>query len=234
MAKWTAEKMTEEVRSLLGSKLLSVVLYGSSAAGDHAGKNSDINLMVVSHPLGRPELQSLSRAVVPWVQQGNPPPLFLTREHLEDFVDVFPVEISDIRGNHKVLHGTDPLEGLSVSRDHLRAELEHELQGKLLRLKTRFMMSEGKPKAVSGLMTESLSTFLVLFKSVLRLYGEEPPLKKMDALKKLQERFPFDLEVFRTVDGLKRGESPKGLDVLGTFEKYLSAIETVVDKISAV
>ena len=59
-------------------------------------------------------------------------------------------------------------------------------------------------------------------------------MKKMDALKKLQERFPFDLEVFRTVDGLKRGESLKGLDVLGTFEKYLSAIETVVDKISAV
>ena len=232
MAKWAAEKMAKELQDLLGDRLVSVVLHGSAAAGDHAGESSDINLLVVTHALNQADLQNLSRAVVPWVKQGNPPPLFLTQERLKGFVDVFPVEISDLQGNHQVIYGADPLSGLSVSHDHLRVELEHELQGKLLQLKSRFMMTEGKPKQVMKLMVESLSTFLVLFKAGLWLYKEKPPLKKMDALRKLQERFSFDVEVFQTLDRLKRGETIKGLDALETFGKYLNAIELITDKIN--
>jgi hypothetical protein len=232
MAKWTTEKMAQELQSLLGGRLVSLVLYGSAAAGDHAGKNSDINLLVVSHPLSRLELQSLSKAVVPWVKQGNPPPLFLTQEHLKDFVDVFPVEILDIQHNHKVILGPDPVTDLKVSHDHLRVELEHELQGKLLQLKTRYTMTEARPGLVEKLMVDSFSTFLVLFKSALWLLGETPPVIKMEALKKLKERVQFDLEAFEVVDRLKRGEKMKNLDVLGTFDKYLTAIETIIDNVN--
>ncbi len=232
MAKWTTEKMTQELQTLLGDRLVSLVLYGSAAAGDHAGKNSDINLLVVSHPLNRLELQSLSKAVVPWVKQGNPPPLFLTQEHLKDFVDVFPVEILDIQHNHKVIHGPDPVADLKVSHDHLRVELEHELQGKLLQLRTRYTMTEARPNLVEKLMVDSLATFLVLFKSALWLLGETPPVKKMEALQNLKKRVAFDTEVFEVVDRLKRGEKIKNLDVLGTFDKYLNAIETIVDNIN--
>lgn len=231
MAKWTTEKMTQELQALLGNQLLSVVLFGSAAAGDHAGKNSDINLLVVTHPLSRIELQSLFRAVVPWAKQGNPPPLLLTREHLKNFVDVFPLEILDIQHNHQVLLGADPVADLKVSLDHLRVELAHELQGKLLQLKTRFTMSGGRPKVVEKLMVESLSTFLVLFKGALWLYGEKPPLKKMDALRKLKDRVTFEVDVFETLDYLKRGEKSKGLDVLGTFDKYLANVEAVIDQV---
>ena len=91
--------------------------------------------MVVTHPLDRMGLQKLSKAVVPWVKQGNPPPLFLTREHLSDFVSVFPLEIHDIQSNHQVLFGSDPVSRLRISKNHLRMELNHEFQGKLLHLR---------------------------------------------------------------------------------------------------
>src|SRR5579863_2261991 len=107
MAKWTAEKMVEELKALLGNQLVSVVLYGSAAAGDHAGKNSDINLLVVTHTLHSKTLLFLSKVAVPWKSQGNPPPLFLELEHLKEFVEVFPVEILDIQHNHRVLFGSD-------------------------------------------------------------------------------------------------------------------------------
>ncbi len=231
MANWTAEKMTGELQSLLGDQLLSVVLYGSAAGGDHAGRNSDINLLVVSRPLNRDGLQKLSKAVIPWVKQGNPPPLFLTQDHLKSFTDVFPLEILDIQHNHQVLLGPDPVSDLKVSQDHLKVELAHELQGKLLQLKTRFVMTAGSPKRVEKLMVESLSTFLVLFKGCLWIYGEKPHLKKMEALKKLKERVPFELEVFETLDRLKRGEKMKGLDVPVLFEKYLANVEAIVNRV---
>ena len=231
MANWTAEKMTEELRTLLGDQLLSVVLFGSASAGDHVGKNSDLNLLVVSRPLDRDWLQKLSQAVIPWVKQGNPPPLFLTQDHLKNFTDVFPLEILDIQHNHRVVFGSDPVADLKVSQDHLKVELAHELQGKLLQLKTRFMMTEGKPKLVEKLMVESLSTFLVLFKGILWIYGEKPPLKKMDALRKLRERFAFDMDVFEVLDKLKRGEKIAGLDVLAAFGKYLGNVEAIVNQV---
>ncbi len=232
MAKWTAEKMVEELKTLLGNQLVSVVLYGSAAAGDHAGKNSDINLLVVTHSLHSKTLLFLSKVAVPWKEQGNPPPLFLDLEHLKQFVEVFPVEILDIQHNHRVLFGSDPVADLLISHDHLRVEMEHELQGKLLQLRTHFMLTEARPGMVEKLMVESLSTFLVLFKSALWLYGVTPPVKKMDALRKLKDHVSFDLEPFEIVDRLKQGEKIKSLDVLGTFEKYLGAIESIIDNVN--
>src|SRR5262249_44935354 len=152
----------QELQTLLGSKLVSVVLYGSAAAGDHAGKNSDINLLVTTQALDLKGLQLLSKAILPWVKQGNPPPLFLTDGHLADMTDVFPVEILDMQHNHQVLYGPDPVEGLKVEKEHVRLELEHELRGKLMRLKNRFTMTEARPAMVEKLMVSSFSTFLVL------------------------------------------------------------------------
>ncbi len=232
MAKWTTEKITEELKKLLKDKLVSVVLYGSAAAGDHAGHKSDINLLVVTHPLKRVDLLVLSDVVAPWVKQKNPPPLFLTQEHLKDFVDVFPLEILDMQSNHKLLYGLDVLSALTISTDHLRVELEHELQAKFLQLKTRYMLTEGKTKEVWHLMVTSLSTFLVLFKNSLWLYNENPPLKKIDALRKLRERFDFEMEAFETIDRVKRGESYKGLDAVKIFDEYLDAIESLIDRIN--
>ncbi len=232
MARWTNDKMTDELKTLLGSKLVSVVLYGSSAAGDHTGERSDVNLLVVTHPLKREDLHLLSKAVVPWARQGNPPPLLLTKEHLSEFVDVFPIEILDMQSNHQVLLGEDPLQALTVSTDHLRVELEHELQGKLLQLKTRYILTEGKSDKLWKLMVESLSTFLVLFKNSLWIFNEKPPLKKMEALMKLRERFDFETEAFEKVDRVKRGGKTKGMDAIQVFEEYLDAIEALIERIN--
>ncbi len=230
--RWTTEKMVEELKGLLGDQLVSVVLYGSAAGGDHAGSKSDINLMVVAQGLGLPQLRLLSKAVIPWVKQGNPTPLLMADGHLNDLTDVFPIEILDMQHNHRVLHGPDPLEGLSPAHEHLRVELEHELRGKLMRLKSRYTLTEARPGFVESLMVESLSTFLVLFKNALWLYGEKPPLAKLEALHRLKKHIAFDIEPFETVDRLKRGERIGGLDVLGTFEKYLGSIETIVDNVN--
>ena len=233
MAKWTLEKMTEELKSSLQEELVSVLLYGSSVTGDHAGKLSDTNLLVVTRILTFKELQKVSKVVASWARQGHPPPLFLTQNHLRDYTSVFPLEISDILENHKVLYGQDPLPELPVPQDRLKMELDHEFHGKLLQLKTRFLLTESVSKKVEKLMVESLSTFLILLKHTLRFYGKKPPAKKMEALAALREYLPLDLEVFETLEKLKQGERPKNFDVLLTFRKYLATLETAAAKISA-
>ena len=227
----TKEKMVEELKKLLGDRLQSIVLYGSLAAGDYSDKKSDINLLVVTHTLTRQELQSLSSVIVPWVKEGNHPPLLLNQNHFKEFASVFPVEILDIQNSHQVLFGSDPVEGVSVSNEHLKVQLQHELQAKFLRLKTQFILTESKPQAVVQLMIDSLSSFLVLFKNSLWLYKVKPSPKKMEALRQLKSHIAFDLEPFEKVDHLKNGSHLPDSDAVLLFQRYFSAVQSIVNHV---
>ena len=227
----TLEKMVERLKDDCGENLFSVILYGSAAAGDYAGKKSDYNLMVIARSLNVSQLVQISKSAHPWVKQGNPPPLLFTLERLQRSSDVFPIEIADIKENHKVLFGDDPISGIVISYENLRLELEHELKGKLIQLRERFLFTEGKPKLVEDLIVQTLSTFLVLFKNALRLYNEIPPVKKMEALVELNKHISCDMELFEILDRLKQGEKLKDLDRIILFERYLKAVENVVDAV---
>ncbi|HET9870570.1 MAG TPA: hypothetical protein VFR02_08760 [bacterium] len=231
MAKWTVEQFKDELQKTLGPGLISLVLYGSQAAGDHLGEASDTNLLALVDRLDLDRLKALSGPVAAWAKQGNPPPLFLTPGHLRRYVDLFPLEISDIQENHRVLAGTDPFEGLVNGRTALRQQLEHEFQGKLLRLRTRFLLTRGREGELRKLLAGSLSSFLVLLKNALWLYGEKPPVKKLEAVKRLGERLGLPTTVFGTVELLKRGERIPKLSLETLFGEYLRVLESFQDKI---
>ena len=230
----TPEKLVEELKQACPDGLKSVILYGSAAAGDHTGKNSDYNILVVTEDLGITTLDALSRTAAKWAQAGNPSPLLFTVPRLEQATDVFPVELLDIRECHQVLFGEDLVEGLIIDTGNLRLQIEHELRGKLIQLRQRYLLTGGKPKAVGELMVQSLSTFLVLFRAALRLFEEPVPQKKIEALAKLAAHLHFDVSVFKTVQQLKDGTiKQKEIAVGELFGNYLKTIECVIDAVDA-
>lgn len=230
----TPEKLVEELKQACPAGLKSVVLYGSAAAGDHAGKKSDYNVLVVTEDLGTKTLDALSKTAAKWSQAGNPAPLLFTEERLAQATDVFPIELLDIRDCHKILHGDDLVQGLEIDTKNLRLQIEHELRGKLIRLRQSYLLTGGKPKAVAELMVESLSTFLVLFRASLRLFEESVPQPKFEALEKLAGHLEFDASVFNTVQQLKDGsKKAKDVDAEAVFNTYLKTIECVIDAVDA-
>ena len=230
----TPEKLVEELKQACPAGLKSVVLYGSAAAGDHAGKKSDYNVLVVTEEMGTKTLDALSKTAVKWAQAGNPSPLLFTSERLAQAADVFPIELLDIRECHNILYGENPVQGLEIDTRNLRLQIEHELRGKLIRLRQGYLLTGGKPRAVAGLMVDSLSTFLVLFRAALRLFEETVPQPKFQALEKLAGHLNFDGAVFRTVQELKDGSRKvKEVDPAGLFEAYLQTIECVIDAVDA-
>ena len=157
-----------------------------------------------------------------------------TQERLAQATDVFPIELLDIRECHKILFGEDLVTNLDIDTKNLRLQIEHELRGKLIHLRQSYLKTGGKAKAVTDLMVKSLSTFLVLFRASLRLFGEEIPQKKMDALDKLAGHLDFDTQVFKTVQDLKDGtKKPKDVPVGELFNTYLETIECVIDAVDA-
>ena len=226
MAKMTPEILTEEVKKIYKDDLRAVILYGSAAAGDSV-KTSDYNVLIVLERVNADVLTALTELCTRWVKDGNPAPLLFGRENLLRSGDVFPVEFSDIMQTHRLLYGDNPFAGMTIEPINLRLGLEHDLKSKLILLRERFLLTKGSARAVDDLMVSSLSAFLTLFKAILRLYGETPPAKKMDAVPMLARHIKFDEDIIRVVWELKEGKKHKELTSLQVFGRYLSAIQDI-------
>ncbi|MFC1468163.1 hypothetical protein ACFLQY_05740, partial [Verrucomicrobiota bacterium] len=174
----------------------------------------------------------IAPAASKWEKAGNPAPLLFTKDALQDSTDVFPIELLDIRDCRKVLLGDDVVADIEVRTENLRLEIERELRGKLIQLRQRYIASGGKPKVVVQLMTQSLSTFLVLFRAALRLFEEHVPVQKTLALEKLGKHINFEPAAFKTVQLLKEGKlKAKQVEARELFAQYLSAIEQAINAV---
>jgi predicted nucleotidyltransferase len=166
-----------------------VVLYGSAARGQYREGASDLNVLVLLRDTLPATLRRGSRLARAWVEEErNPPPLLLSEEEWRGSADVFPIEMSDIRDAHLVLHGADPFTGVEIALEDLRLQCEHELKGKQIQLRERYLLSAGEPAELEQLLARSFSTFLVLFRTVLRLDGGEAPRDAETVVRRTAER----------------------------------------------
>ena len=211
----TPEQFTETLKTTCGGNLLSVVLYGSAAAGDGVEGKSDCNVMAV-----------LTRADLPELKAGNPPPLLFSLERLLASADTFPIELSDMKDFHRMLYGENPLPGIQVEPSHLRLALEREFKGKLILLRESYIACGGDRKSVERLIAGSLSQFLVLCRAALRLREGKVPASKLDCAERLKAHAQFDPAVFREAYDLRRGALKSG-DTEALFGRYLAAIDAL-------
>jgi len=183
----------------------------------------------VVEQLGVKTLRASAKPSAAWVKAGNHAPVLFTAESLRDSAEVFPIETLDIKDVHKVLFGDDPFPGVEISTANLRLQVEHELRGKLMQLRSDGVLAIEDSKRLVNLMIASLSKFLILFRAALRLYEREIPSKKLDALHTLARHIKFDTQPFDRIHELKEGRRKPGeVDAEQLFERYLQAIEQVV------
>ncbi len=223
------EQLAEQLRQALGERLKSVVLYGSAAVGDFIDKVSRFDVLVVVDPVGMSELNAMMPVVVAWSKSGQPAPQIFSPAQLTSSADTFAIELSDMRQSRKVLVGADLLAELKIERPHLRLQLERELKGKLLALRRKYLLTAGQRDAVMDLIMGSLSTFLVLCRATLRLFDENCPAHKHDALQRLKEHIAFDPQPFFQIEACKRqGRATADIEPEALFASYLKSIETIV------
>ncbi|HEV2146970.1 MAG TPA: nucleotidyltransferase domain-containing protein [Longimicrobiaceae bacterium] len=225
-----AERLAADLVRTYGEGVVSVVLYGSAARGEYVEGMSDLNVLVLLRDVAPATLRRASTLAREWVGEGNPPPLVMGVEEWRRSADVFPIELSDIRDAHRTLHGEEPFEGIRIDPAHLRLQCEHELKGKHIQLRERYLFSAGAPEELGMVLRKSLSTFLVLFRAVLRLRGEEGVREPEAVIRRTAERSGFDpgplLEVLRARrDAGEWRPDPDSPVVTG----YLEAVGRVVD-----
>ena len=77
------DQLVEKLRQALPDDLISMVLYGSAAVGDHDEKFSDYNVLCVLNRLTPAQLGATESVFRWWRGQGNPSLLLLTKHEVE-------------------------------------------------------------------------------------------------------------------------------------------------------
>ena len=224
--------LVEKLKKAAGTNLESVVLFGSAAGGHYQPGHSDLNVLCTLERLDGPALEALRPAVEWWTAKGNPHVLMFSMDELRCSADVFAIELLDIKARHKVLHGEDCFAGLDVPMGLHRIELEHELRTKLIRLRQAYMEVSGDSKRLLRLLTDSITSFLTLFRHALIALGEEPPAHRHDVLDRLAARFSVDVSPFHAVLDIREGKRrPKDIDLTAVGRSYLESVRRITDEV---
>jgi hypothetical protein len=234
MATMTLEDLVTQLKAAYGSRLTSVVLYGSAAGGDHIQNRSDYNVLVLVESLAASELAAASAVARAWNEGGNPPPMTMTVDEWRRSSDIFPMEYADILERHRVLHGTPPFDGIVVSSSDLRLQLEQQVMGKLLQLRQGALLAGTDGKRQAELVGASLSTMMVLFRAVLRLHGERPEGDNSAIATRVGALAGFDPAPFvravRHVRGAEKLSSPEAGKVLAGYIDSIERLNGYLDR----
>jgi hypothetical protein len=228
-------QLVQKLQEAFGERLVSVVLYGSAAAGDRQSKFSDWNILCVLTEISRNELGASEKVFRWWREQGSPSPLLLTENEVASCTDCFAIEFHDMRRHHRVLFGKDVIAPLEIDNSFYRAQVEHDLRAKLLRLRQKAAGMLSQPDQLRRLLVDSVSTFCVLFRHALLLHGVDAAARKRDVVAGAAATFGMDALPFeKLLDIREERIKPREVDPVSLLDVYLQGIGVVINAVDRV
>ncbi len=226
------DELVSSLQSAQGGNLVSVIVYGSAVAAPGNPRRSDYQLLIVAERLAARDLREMRPVVRWWTEIGYEMPVFITAEEFGDSLDVFPIEFRLMKRAYRTLYGQDLLAGREASKEHLRWQTEHELRGKLLRLRSLALPASESSDQLASLMTESVVTFVRLMRSIPEIVGEEPPLGRLATARRVGE--VLDVDTSPVVRVLRLRDEPGGLmeiEIQDLFASYLDCLTRVIEAV---
>lgn len=224
-------ELVDRLKQAQRERLVSIILYGSAAAGEHNQHFSDINVLCVLTRVTPAELAGSASIFEWWRSLGNPPPLLLSEEEVRTSTDCFPIEFHDMQERRRVLFGKDLIQNLVVEKAFYRAQVEMELRTKLLRLRQKAADVLSNPSALLRLMIDSVPNFLVLARHALLVSGLPSGWRKREIVRHLPDigadGMPFDT----LLDLRDQTKLAGDVDPAALFASYLKQIEALVSHV---
>ena len=217
-----------KLQNAFDTTLVSVILYGSAATGEHDAGFSDLNVLCVLKRVTPLELSQAEPVWTWWRERGYPSPLLLSEEEVSQSTDSFPLEFRDMSQQRKVLYGPDLIADLKVSHTYHRAVLERELRVNLLRLRQKAAAVLSNPEELLRLCAGSVTTFCVLGRHLLLASGAENEHGRRAVLAQLAERLKIDTAPLTKLLDVRESKAADGVEIQGLFAQYLMTIEAMV------
>jgi predicted nucleotidyltransferase len=228
-------QLVEKLRQAFGARLISVVLYGSAAVGDTHGAYSDLNVLVLLDRVTAAELGA-SRTVFEWWRgKDNPAPMLMSVDEMRRSTDCFPIEFHDMVERRRVLFGEDVIATLELDDVFYRAQVEHDVRAKLLRLRQKAAGVLDDAELLRRLMCDSVATFCVLARHALRLAVGSAPHDKRAVVAQMKTQFGIEGRAFDMLlslrEGRVRARDVKPEPLFAVYLEEISALAAAVDRL---
>jgi hypothetical protein len=227
------DELVSNLQSAQDGNLVSVIVYGWAVVATSNPRRSDYQLMIVTERLAARDLRQMRAIIRQWTDMGYEMPVLITAEEFGDSLDVFPIEFRLMKRSYRVLYGQDLLAGREASKEHLRWQTEHELRGKLMRLRSLALPASESSDQLANLMTESVVTFVQLMRPILEIVGEELPLGRSATALRVGEILNVDTSPIIRV--LRLRDDPGRLmeiEIQDLFASYLDSLTRVVEAVN--
>ena len=225
-------QLVEKLQKAYGESLVSVVLYGSAVSGNHQPRFSDYNVLCVLAEVTPREMARSEQVFRWWREHGSPSPLLLSEREFMTSTDCFAIEFHDIKSQYRILYGKDVVSAVAVDDSFYRAQVEHDLRAKLLRLRQKISGMASSEDLLRRLMADSLSTFCVLFRHGLHLNGLEASMDKRQVIAQAGRAFGFDTRPFeKLLDFREERIKPRDFDPAAYLPGYLQGIGAVIEAV---
>ena len=173
-----------KAREVFNADLLSVVLYGSAAAGQMR-PTSDVNLLLVLKRLDFSAGERLNDTLRVADAAVGLKAMFLLEDEVRDAATAFALKFSDITDRHVVLYGPDPFATLTVPGGAKIFRLKQVLLNLVLRMREAFIRSAGEEKRRAGLIAEFAGPLRSAAAVLLELENAGPAANPKEALERV-------------------------------------------------
>lgn len=212
----TADTQIGKLTDILGSNLVALVQY-------HTGDKTQ--LLAVCNNIDFTTLRSLKPL--------KEVPLVMTKEELTDGVDVFPIEFLNIKQNYEVLHGEDCLADITISKKHLRHQLEFEFRSKLIHLRGEYLQFKGKD--LENLILSAVPTLMPILGALVHLKDLRNDWTDAEELFKIvSDGYGIDIQVLEDIYSIRHKKSKMNKNKEQYIEniiRILSDIGEIVDEL---
>lgn len=219
-------EFADRILKELGDNVLSIIVYGSAAGVNYKPGISNINMAVIVRELDF----SVLRQGVSLVRGGHKrkiaTPLFLTKGYITSSLDVFPVEFTEIKEQHRVIFGEDIFKDLVIPVEDLRLLCEQQIKGKLLHLRQAYLDIGSNPSVLKKLLSAALSDLIPVFRQLIVLKGQKPADQKEQMFEDLSRIFSIDQGSFLVILQDKNKKTKiSSHQVEAYFQNFLDQLE---------
>jgi hypothetical protein len=161
-------------RQACGDALHSAVLYGSGAEG-RLRATSDVNLILVLTEFTPQMADALREPLRLGQAAARLAVMFLLESEVAAAVNAYPVKYLDIIHRHRILHGSNPFEGLSFSRDACVFRLKQVLLNLRLRLRSLYVLRGLNEEQLVLVVADAVGPLRSCAATILELEGRAAP-----------------------------------------------------------
>jgi predicted nucleotidyltransferase len=224
------KELVPGVQQVFGPRLRSVLVYGSAATGNFVAGVSDVNVLITVDRLDAEVLSQFGRKARRTIRKRRITPLVMTDQEFRASADVFPLEYTDITERHVLILGEDVTEGLDLTKNNLRHQVEDGLRGSLAVLRQAVIASAGNDRMLRRFLKVGYGTQGALLRGLLRLRSSEKiPEDRRAVIGAVEGLFGVDCSAFASLLDLREGGKVPPQHVARSLQETLSRLIAQVD-----